>query len=255
MSGSLPEMGDWDAVFDETDLRTYGPFLDEERTRAEALGAASLAGLEPGSEILDCPVGYGRHALVLTEAGYRVTGLDRSPAQLAEAEQRRGSAEWPRLVHGDYRELPFADRSFHAVLNLFTSLGYLDRAGDVRVLREFCRVLRPGGALVVETMHRDRLTRLFVTRTWDRLPDGSLFLQEREPDWVAETVSTLHLVVTPEGERIERRFVHRPYTATEWVEMLGEAGFVEVACFSDWEGKSPPTPELRLIVRARRALE
>jgi ubiquinone/menaquinone biosynthesis C-methylase UbiE len=254
MSGSLPEMGDWDAVFDESYLRAYLPFLDEERTREEALGAVALAGVEPDAEVLDCPVGFARHALVLTEAGYRVTGLDRSETQLAEAERRRGEAEWPRLVRGDYRELPFADESFDAVLNLFTSLGYLGRAGDVGVLQEFRRVLRPGAALVVETMHRDRLTRHLVTRTWDRLPDGSLYLQEHEPDWVAATVAIVHLVVTPEGERIERRFVHRAYTATEWAEMLEEAGFAEIGCFSDWN-ESPPSPERRLIVRARKPLK
>jgi len=245
-------MGDWDAVFDETYLRSYIPFLDEERSREEALGAAALAGVEPDAEVLDCPVGFGRHALVLVNAGYRVTGLDRSEVQLAEAVRRRGDAEWPKLCRGDYRELPFADASFDAVLNLFTSLGYLDRDGDVGVLREFRRVLRPGGALVVETMHRDRLARAFLPRTWDRLEDGTLVLQEREPDWVAGTVSTLHLLLTPDGERIERRFVHRPYAASEWVRMLDEAGLVEIEGFSDWSGESAAEPEKRLILRARR---
>src|SRR5919109_4074948 len=92
MSGSLPEMGDWDAVFDETYLRTYLPLFDEERTRTEALGAAALAGIEPGADVLDCPVGFARHALVLVDAGYRVTGLDRSEVQLVEALRRRGDA-------------------------------------------------------------------------------------------------------------------------------------------------------------------
>lgn len=243
-------MGEWDAVFDETYLRTYLPFFREERTREEALGAAALAGVEPGARVLDCPVGFGRHSLVLAEAGYRVTGVDRSEKQLAEAERRRGDGEWPWLLHADYRELPFTDASFDAVLNLFTSLGYLDRAGDVGVLREFRRVLRPGAALVVETMHRDRLAHIFAERTWDRLPDDSLFLQERRPDWAAGTSSTLHLIVTPDGERIERRFVHRVYTVTEWHAMLLEAGFAEVESFSDWEGETPPTPAERLILRS-----
>jgi ubiquinone/menaquinone biosynthesis C-methylase UbiE len=251
MGGSLPEMGDWDAVFDDTYLQTYVPFFDEERTFEEAFGAVSLAGVGPGSDVLDCPTGFGRHAVLLAEAGYLVTGLDRSETQLAEAERRRGDAEWPRLVRGDYRELPFADASFDAVLNLFTSLGLLERDEDVGVLREFKRVLRPSGALVIETMHRDRLARLFVARGWDRLPDGSLFLQEREPDWVAGTVSTLHLVVAPNGERAERRFVAHAYSPTEWVAMLGEAGFERIDCYSNWSGEKPPTPERRLIIRAR----
>jgi SAM-dependent methyltransferase len=143
MSRSLPEMGTWDSVFDETYLETYLPSVDPERTHAEALGAASLAELEPGAEVLDCPTGFGRHALVLAEEGYRVTGLDRSETLLAEAVRRRGETEWPRFVRGDYRELPFEDASFDAVLNLFSSLGYLGRDGDLGVLREFRRVLRP----------------------------------------------------------------------------------------------------------------
>jgi hypothetical protein len=67
----------------------------------------------------------------------------------------------------------------------------------------------------------------------------------------ASTISTLHLIVPPTGERIERRFVHRVYTATEWVAMLREAGFEQVDCFSDWRGENAPSPDRRLILRAR----
>lgn len=138
-------MDDWDSVFDETYLLTYLPFVDEERTRAEALGAAALAGLEAGADVLDCPCGFARHALVLADAGYRVTGLDRSETLLAEAERRRGDAEWPLLVRGDYRELPFDDASFDAVVagELFEHLQFPDA-----LVAEIQRVLRPGGALV-----------------------------------------------------------------------------------------------------------
>jgi ubiquinone/menaquinone biosynthesis C-methylase UbiE len=255
MTRSLPDMGEWDAVFDETYLRTYVPFLDDARTREEARGAIALAGVEPGAEVLDCPVGFGRHALVLAGDGYRIAGLDRSQIQLAEAERLRGDAEWPVLVRGDYRALPFEDASFDAALNLFSSLGYLERAEDVGVLRELRRVIRPGGALVLETMHRDRLARIFLPRTWDWLPDGSLFVHERTVDWVSGEVSTRHIAVGHDSERIERRFVHRLYTVTEWAAMLREAGFATIDCFSDWAGTTPPTPEARLIVRARRPLE
>jgi ubiquinone/menaquinone biosynthesis C-methylase UbiE len=159
MSGSLPEMGDWDAVFDETYLRRYLPGTSDEWSREQALAAVALAEVEPEAEILDCPCGFGRHAIPLAEAGYLVTGLDRSKSQLAEAERRRDGAEWPRLVRGDYRQLPFEDASFDAVLTLFSSLGYLERDEDVGVLRELRRVLRPGRTLIVETAHRDGIAR------------------------------------------------------------------------------------------------
>ena len=251
MSGGLPEMeGGWDELFDESYMRLYVPFLDEERARSEAVAAASLAGAPEGAEVLDCPCGFARHALVLAAAGYRVTGVDRSEVQLAEAERRRGEAEWPRLVRADYRELPFHGASFDAALCLFTSLGYLGREGDVAVLSEFRRVLRPGGALVVETMHRDRLARTFRPRDWDADPDGGLVLRERDFDIVAGTVSNHQLYIPAEGERISRSFVVHVYTIGEWVAMAREAGFSDVECFGGWDG-APPSVEARLVLRAR----
>ena len=248
-------MGDWDAVFDETYLQTYLPSVDPERTRMEALGATSRANVPPGAEILDCPTGYGRHSIVLAEEGYQVTGLDRSATLLAEAKSAGGDADWPRFVRGDYRDLPFEDASFDAVFNLFSSLGYLERAEDVGVLREFKRVLRPGSALVMETAHRDgfaRFARPSGWRTWDRLPDGSLYLEERTPDWTAGTIDTYRLIVSPTNERVERPYLLHVYSATEWVEMLHEAGFVEVDTFGAWDGVTPIVPDTwRLILRAR----
>ena len=241
--------GGWDELFDETYLTAYSPFLTDERAQAEAAGAVALAGVEPPAEVLDAPCGFGRHSLLLAEAGYRVTGIDRSAVQLGEAVRRRGDAESPQLVRADYRELPFSDASFDAVLNLFTSLGYLDRAGDVTALAELRRVLRPGGPLVVETMHRDRLARIYTPRMWDRLEDDVLFLQEREVDWATGAIATHHLLVDAAGERVSRRFVHHVYTATEWTAMLREAGFSRAECFGGWE-REPLTPDTRLFIRA-----
>jgi SAM-dependent methyltransferase len=249
-SRRLPEMeGGWDEFFDDTYLRTYVPGL--ETTAEEEAGAAvDLAEVESGAAILDVPCGFGRHAIALALAGFRVTGIDRSDIQLAEAQRRSEGAEWPRFVRGDYRDLPFADATFDAVLCLFTSLGYLDRAGDIGVLREVRRVLHAHAPAIIETMHRDRLARIFEPRRWERLPDGTLFLQERSFDAVAGTAATEHVIVTPDGERIVRRFVHRVYTATEWVAMLSEAGFEEIECFGGWT-RDPVSSAARLVVRAR----
>jgi SAM-dependent methyltransferase len=47
-----------------------------------------LRDLPPGAEICDVPCGTGRLAAVLLDAGYRVTGLDISPAMLDEARRK-----------------------------------------------------------------------------------------------------------------------------------------------------------------------
>ena len=248
MSGSVE---DWEAFFGEDYLRSYLPFLDEERTRTEALGAVRLAGVEPGAEVLDCPVGFGRHAVLLADEGFRVTGVDLSRVQLDEAERRRGDREWPRLVRADYRSLPFPDASFDAALNLFTALGYSSKEEDTGVLRELRRVLRPGGALIVETMHRDRVVRTYRPRTWDELGDGGFLLQEHEWDPLASTVRMRHVIVDPEGEVRERSAVHRLYTTTELAEMGRAAGFEQVEAFDGWD-EAPVTVEaVRVVLRLR----
>ena len=237
----------FDRIFDEAYLELYAPRHDPEQTEAEALGAARAAGAEPGAEILDCPCGFGRHALVLAEAGYRVTGADRSPVLLEEARRRAGEIPL-ELVQADYRDLPFADDSFDAVLNLFTALGYVGKDGDTQALAEFRRVLRPGGRLVVETMHRDRLARIFSPRTWDRLPSGYV-LEERAFDQAEGLIHSSFIYIRESGEQFEYPYSIRCYSPSELVEMARAAGFEDVQCYGGFD-EEELTLDARLVLVA-----
>ncbi len=239
---------EFDRLFDEGYLDVYAPRQkDDEEAAAEALAAARLAGCEPGAAILDCPCGFGRHSIALARDGYRVVGADRSQALLDEARRRAGDAEL-ELVQADYRELPLPDDCFDAVLNLFTSIGYTGREGDTQGLREFRRVLKPGGKLVVETMQRDRLARIFQPRGWERLPDGYL-LEERSFDLVESVIRTTITYLPDEGEPREYPYALRLYTATELVEMAREAGFDTVDCYGGYE-QEELTLDSRLVMLA-----
>jgi ubiquinone/menaquinone biosynthesis C-methylase UbiE len=234
----------FDTLFDEAYLDLYGPREDPALTEREALGAARLARVEPGADILDCPCGWGRHSAVLAAAGYRVTGADRSQALLDEARRRGGEFE---LVQADYRELPFPDASFDAVLNLFSALGYTGEEGDARALSEFRRVLRPGGRLVIETMHRDRLARIFQARRWERLPAGFL-IEEGSFDQVNGIYENTMTFIPDEGtSRREFPYETRVYSATELVKMLRTAGFEDVSCYGGFDAEEL-TLETRLVV-------
>ena len=225
---AVVERDHWDTLFDDLYLRTYARLdrgVDDEE---EALGAAALAGVEPGADVLDAPCGYGRHSIVLARAGYRVVGVDRSPVLLDEARRRAGDGEWPQWVQADHRELPFEDASFDAALNLFSALGYRGEDGDRRTLGELRRVLRPGGSLVVETMHRDRLMHIYQQRGWNPLPDGDLLIEERTFDYVAGEIETTHSLVEAGGNRESLTYRFRVYTATELVRLVEEAGFADV---------------------------
>lgn len=244
------ERDHWDTLFDELYLRTYarvdGGVDDEQQAR----GAATLAGVVPGAEVLDCPCGYGRHSIVLARDGYLVTGADRSPVLLDEARRRAGEGAWPRWVQADHRELPFEDGSFDAALNLFSALGYRGEEGDRRTLAELRRVLRPGGALVVETMHRDRLMHIFQPRGWESLRGGDLLVEERSFDYAAGEIETTHTLVEAGGRRESVTYRFRVYTATELVRLLEGAGFSSVECYGGWE-RNELTRETRLVLLAK----
>jgi SAM-dependent methyltransferase len=240
----------WDELFDEIYLKTYALNLRERDSAGEAAAAARLAGVEPPAEILDAPGGFGRHSIPLAEAGYRVTSVDRSAVQQDEGRRRAGDGEWPKWVQSDFRELPFADESFDAVLCLFTSIGYRGEDGDRRMFGEFLRILRPGRALLVEALHRDRLMAVFMERSWEPLEGEAMLAEERRFDYAAGEIETDHIHVA-DGERRSITFRLRVYTATELVRLLEDVGFGEVECFGDLEG-GELSRETRLVVRTRK---
>lgn len=244
------ERDHWDEMFDEIYLDTYASRFGEAESVEEALSAARLAGAEPPAEVLDAPAGFGRHSIPLAQAGYHVTAADRSAVQLDEGRRRAGEAEWPRFVQADFRELPFEDESFDAVLNLFSSIGYRGEEGDRQMLGEFLRVLRAKGALVIETMHRDRLMAIFQPHTWEPLDGDSLVAEARRFDPVAGEIETDHIHVA-RGSRRSFTYTLRVYTATELVRIVADVGFDEIECFGDYDG-GELTRETRLVLRARK---
>jgi ubiquinone/menaquinone biosynthesis C-methylase UbiE len=248
--GAAPSPAEtWDAFFSDFYLRAYADEARRDEAEGQALAAARLAGCAAGADVLDVPCGFGRHAVPLARAGYRVVGVDRSEALLAEARRRAAGARWPKLVHADYRKLPFADESFDAAVCLFSSLGYLGDEEDTTVLTEVGRVLRPGGRLVIETLHRDRLVSGFRDNDWRLAGEGRLLLEQRTFDPAAGVAQTTQTLIDSTGQRESRSFSIRVYTATELIGMLTRAGFGEVKCHGDLEG-APFTTDTRLVIVA-----
>ena len=253
MEGQAPSPPEtWDAFFSDFYLRVAaGDERQERDAQPQALGAARLASCPEGGDLLDVACGFGRHAIALAHAGYRVVGVDRSPMLLAEAHRRAGDGRSLQLVQADYRELPFADESFDAAINLFTSLGYLGDEEDTRALGEIARVLRPDRRLVIDIMHRDLLVVRFSEQDWQALGGGRVLLEQRTFDPAAGVAQTTQTLIETNGERDSRTFSLRVYAATELVAMLRAAGFAEAKCYGDLDG-GPFATDTRLVVVARR---
>jgi demethylmenaquinone methyltransferase/2-methoxy-6-polyprenyl-1,4-benzoquinol methylase len=102
----------------------------------------------PDDRVLDVATGTAAVARELVRrTGCSVVGIDQSPEMLAEARRRvarEGFGGRIELVEGDARRLPFEDASFDGLTFTYL-LRYVD--DPPATLREFARVVRPGGTI------------------------------------------------------------------------------------------------------------
>jgi ubiquinone/menaquinone biosynthesis C-methylase UbiE len=145
--------------------------------------------LPPESLILDAGCGTGEHTLRLAEHGFKCVGVDISRSVVEKAGERArtmGLQERVTFICDGLEQLPFADAHFDAI-HCRGVLMHIPRWQQV--VAELCRVVRPGGkVLILEGNHHAletylvRVARLF-RRSESRMvrtPGGIEFLVTRE---------------------------------------------------------------------------
>lgn len=242
----------WASYFDEDYLREFEPLFHESINRAEVTRLIEVLELPAGAAILDCPCGQGRHAHLLAEAGFTVMGIDYSMPLLRIA-RRRGTGKRLRYRREDMRALP-ADWTgrFDAVLNLFTSFGFFDdREDDAQVIREFSRVLAPGGQLVWYGGSRDGVVSRWVGRDSWHTVDGTAVSHDRSFDPVSGMITIQSTWRGPagSGRRIHRI---RLYTATRLAELCADAGLEVVAVYDGLADRPLRRTSAEMLLVARK---
>ena len=110
--------------------------------------------LPPGGAVLELGAGTGRIALSLAQRGFQVTGVDNSPAMLAQAKLKRtalGSevAERVKFAKADMTAFDLG-RTFDAVICTYYTLAHLPPGpGWERTFKAISRHLAPGGVAAV----------------------------------------------------------------------------------------------------------
>ena len=125
-----------------------------------------------GRDVLEAGCGIGTDGARFARAGARYTGLDFSPTALDLARRRFALAGLSgSLVEGSVTDLPFTDESF----DLVYSNGVIHHIPQTeQAVREFHRVLRPGGTALVMLYHRRSFNYRFTILVLRRLLAGLL---------------------------------------------------------------------------------
>jgi demethylmenaquinone methyltransferase / 2-methoxy-6-polyprenyl-1,4-benzoquinol methylase len=155
------------------------------RATREALGARA------GQTVLDVAAGTAVSTVELAAGGVRAIACDFSQGML-----RAGAARRVPKVAGDAMALPLADESVDGVV---ISFGLRNVADPQAALREFARVTRPGGRLVVcefssptfapfRTVYTEYLMQALprIARAVSSNPEAYVYLAESIRAWPAQ---------------------------------------------------------------------
>ncbi|MFE1774776.1 class I SAM-dependent methyltransferase [Streptomyces sp. NPDC059008] len=125
--------------------------------------ALDEAGIEAGWHVLDAGCGSGSFLPLLADrvgAAGRVSAIDLAEENAARAAERTRDGSFAPPVdvrQGDVLDLPYKDGTFDAVWCANTTQ-YLDDDELLRALREFRRVVRPGGVIAVKDLDASLIT-------------------------------------------------------------------------------------------------
>jgi SAM-dependent methyltransferase len=208
-----------------------------------------------GNAALDLCCGPGRCSIALAQAGFRVTGVDRTKYLLgkarAEAKAAKTRIEW---IEMDMRDFVRPD-AFDLVLSMYTSFGYFDdKNEDLQVLRNIVACLKPDGVCLIDVIGKERLAKVFQPTTSDVLPNGAKLIQRHEifDDW---TRLRNEWIVIRKGRAKSFKFHHTLYSGQELRDRMELAGFADVKLYGNLAGDEYGPNAHRLIAVARKAQE
>lgn len=238
--------------FNDDYLGAYRETISPENAAVEAAFVHRVLQLTRDAEVLDLCCGHGRHAVILALTGLRVTGLDLSDAYLerAAAIAAEVGVDLP-LVLSDMRQLPFEGR-FDAVINLFTSFGYLNSdVEDMKVLHQVAKALKPGGQFLIDLINREWVVSNYVRDERKEAPNGTVYQERREIDFLHSRINNSFWVTAPDGTTHHTDgLTIRLYSLTELVRMLDAAGLVYRAVYGGYEMERYGVETRRMIVVA-----
>lgn len=203
----------FDDVADRYDVTNDVLSLGQDRLWRKAVVAACAA--EPGQRVLDIAAGTGTSSEPFADSGVDVVPADFSLGMLRVGHRRRSDLGF---TAADAMNLPFADASFDVVT---MSFGLRNVSDPDAALREFLRVTKPGGRLVVcefstpvnklfRTVYSTYLMGSLpkIARTVSSNPESYVYLAESIQAW-------------PDQRGLGRRIAEAGWEGVQWRDLTG----------------------------------
>lgn len=190
----------------------------------DALDRLLLGELPPGALLLDVCCGSGQVARALSGRGFRVVGLDRSPAMLRHA---RRNAPGAAFVVGDAARFALDARAAGA-LATFDAVNHLLDPADVRgLLASLARALAPGARFVFDVLTEEAYDALWTRSGGHVAADDACFV-EGAWDRAARRARMRITAFRRDGtawQRVDQQVEETAYDPAELASFARDAGF------------------------------
>jgi SAM-dependent methyltransferase len=207
--------------------------------------------------IADLCCGFGRLTLEFARRGFAATGVDITESYLRTA---REDAAYENLdiefIRQDVRDFT-RPGFFDIAVNLYVSFGYFaDPADDRRFVKNAYDSLKPGGALIIDTLGKELAVRDFVEAEWFERAGYFILTEYEAVDSWSGLQNRWILIEKGAGDggprRIERTFTQRLYAASELRSLLRDTGFSHVELYGGWDESPYDNMAERLIAVGRK---
>lgn len=214
-------------------------------------GLLAKHGMVPGDSVLDCACGTGEFAIRFAQAGYRVTGCDRSAEMLGVAQEkaRKAGARIPFVLQ-DMRELNL-HQPVSAINCACDGVNYLLAGEDLAAFFASAnRALKPGGLLLFDVSSAFKLERILGGRTYGEDAKDCVYLWKNRYDPNSRLLEMKLAFFLPSESgmysRFDERHLQRAHEIDELSAALGHAGFSLEGVF-EWPGRTAPKSDSERI--------
>jgi ubiquinone/menaquinone biosynthesis C-methylase UbiE len=158
-------------------------FVDASQTKREVKNLAKF--LKKG-RVLDAGCGTGRHAIPLAKLGFDVVGIDLSGEMLKIAKNKaQKEGVDVKFVRGNVCKTDFPEDYFTNIICMFSVFSELLEGERIKCLKEFRRILRNRGILVIEMPNLEA----FLSLGYEKLTQKG-FRKLKEPGDFIFTIKT-----------------------------------------------------------------
>lgn len=200
-----------------------------------------------GSEGMDLCCGTGSATLLLSEAGYRMTGVDGSEMMLKHARSKaRAENNSTKFIHGILPDFTGAPRlrkseSFDFVVSYYDSLNYLLTEDDLLgAFENVAKLLRPSGLFVFDMNTDEALKTIWGAQVYADAEDDVAWIWKNQYYAKAKMADARTIFFARQGKsdnwrRFEEVHTERAYKISVIRRLLRKAGFEFKAayrCFS-----------------------